>query len=86
VENRVILVYDQVVTAERLAISLDPELGARIREVAEATGSSISAWMADAAQRKLKATAARAALAEYEAEFGVIPDAEVERVRRAWHL
>jgi hypothetical protein len=73
-------------TAERLAISLDPRLSARIREVVEASGSSISAWMADAAERKLKATAARAALAEYEVEFGTISDAEVERVRREWHL
>lgn len=73
-------------SAERLAISLDPGLSARIRELAEASGSSISAWMADAAERKLKATAARAALADYEAEFGVISDEEVERVRRAWQL
>ena len=39
-----------------------------------------------AAERKLRATAARAALAEYEAEFGTISEAEVARVRREWHL
>jgi hypothetical protein len=42
--------------------------------------------MADAAERKLKSLAARAALAEYEAEFGEISEAEVERVRRLWSL
>ena len=72
--------------AERLAISLDPRLSARIRHVVEASGGSISAWMADAAERKLRATAARAALADYEAEFGEIPEAEVEQIRREWQL
>ncbi len=75
-----------MMTAERLAISLDPDLSARIRDVAGAAGASISAWMADAAERKLRAIAARAALADYEAEFGEISDAEVERVRKAWAL
>lgn len=73
-------------TAERLAISLDPRLSARIREMVADSGSSISAWMADAAERKLRAIAARAALADYEAEFGEIPEAEVERIRREWQL
>jgi hypothetical protein len=73
-------------TAERLAISVDPLLSARIRAMADASGASVSAWIADAAERKLKAIAARAALAEYEQEFGTITDEEVELLRREWQL
>ena len=84
--QRVRLAYDRIMTTERLAISVDPRLSAQIRELADASGSSISAWMADAAERKVRSTARRAALAEYEAEFGEISEAEVEHVRRTWQL
>jgi hypothetical protein len=69
---------------ERLAISLDPALSDEIRSCAEASGDTISAWLADAARRKIRAVAARAALADYEAEFGVISEEEVEQMRRKW--
>lgn len=69
---------------ERLAISLDPSLSDEIRNCARASGDTISAWLADAAKRKIRAIAGRAALADYEAEFGVIPDEEVEAMRRKW--
>jgi hypothetical protein len=40
-------------TTARLAISVESELAERIRDAAE--GSTVSDWLADAAERKLRA-------------------------------
>lgn len=69
---------------EKLAISFPPDLLARVREDAEAQGESISAWLVDAASRKLRAAAARAALETYEAEQGGISEAAMSEVRARW--
>ncbi len=68
----------------KIAISVDPELAAEIRCFAEASGENVSRWLADAARRKIRTIAARAALAEYEAEFGRITEREIEEARKLW--
>lgn len=69
---------------EKLAISFPPDLLAHVREDAEAHGESVSEWLVDAASRKLRTAAARAALETYEAEHGEITEAEMSEVRARW--
>jgi len=67
-------------TTARLAISLDSELAARIRDAAE--GSTVSGWLADAAERKLRAQGLGEVVADWQAEHGTFTDAERRRARR----
>lgn len=67
-------------TVARLAISLDAELAAQIREAAD--GGTVSSWLADAAERKLRAQGLGAVVAEWEAEHGALTPAERRRARR----
>lgn len=62
-------------TVERLAISFDPELA---REVRRSAGREpVSAWLADAARRKLRAEGLLEAVGEWEKENGEITGAEL---------
>jgi len=67
-------------TAGRLAISLDPRLAEQIR--AAAGPGSVSSWLADAAERKLRSQGLRAVVSEWEAEHGELTAAEKGRARR----
>jgi hypothetical protein len=69
---------------EKLAISLAPELLAEVRHDAEASGETVSGWLADAAVSKLRRRAAQLALAAFEAEHGVITDDELAEARALW--
>jgi hypothetical protein len=69
---------------EKIAVSMDPELVTEIRCFAEASGENVSRWLADAARRKIRGIAARAALADYEAEYGRITDEEIAQARKLW--
>lgn len=69
---------------EKFAVSFDPRLAAEVRAHAEAEGESLSGWLADAAARKLRRVAARAVLADYEAEHGEITEEELAKVRSQW--
>lgn len=55
---------------DKLSISLDPDLGDAVRGAARHKGSSLSAWLADAAAAKLRAEALAEYLDEWEAEHG----------------
>jgi len=67
-------------TVARIAISLDAELA---REVRRAAGKQpTSAWLADAARRKLRAERLQGVIADWEAEHGVIDEAELSRARK----
>lgn len=67
-------------TTARLAISIDSELAERIREAAD--GGTISSWLADAAERKLRAQGLSQVVAEWQAEHGEFTDVERRRARR----
>ena len=73
---------------ERLTVTVDPELiEAGNRAVAIGDASSLSAWMSAAlsekVQRDRKLEHLRAAIADYEAEFGEITFGEMLAQQRA---
>jgi len=63
----------------RLSISLPPEVEESVRAAAADAGLSVSAWLAQAAERAARIEAARRAVKEFEAEHGPIPEDD-----RAW--
>lgn len=67
-------------TTSRLAISLDAALASQIREAAD--GGTVSGWLADAAERKLRAQGLGEVVADWEAEHGTFTVAERRRARR----
>ena len=69
---------------EKLSVSFEQVLARRTREAAEATGQSLSAYVAAAVEQRLKLEAARELLVEWEAEHGPITDSERERIRSRW--
>ncbi len=66
----------------KLTISLPEDLAETIREQAEAEGTTVSAWLAKRARHSLLLAQRKAAVAEYESEFGTITDEEIEEVRQ----
>ncbi len=71
----------------RLSISVPVEVGNAIRAAAEGAGLPVSVWLARAAERAAAEQAAiadgLAAVAEFEAEEGVLTDAERAEARQA---
>ena len=74
--------YDRDMAVTKLTISLPEELADTIRAEAEAEGTTVSAWLGERARRSLLLAQRKAAVAEYEAEFGKITDDEIEEARR----
>lgn len=58
------------VKVDKLSISFDPDLGDAVRGAARHRGSSLSAWLSEAATAKLRAEALADYLEEWEAEHG----------------
>lgn len=67
-------------TTSRLAISLDSGLADQIRD--SARGSTVSGWLADAAERKLRAQGLQEVVDDWEDEHGAFTEAERQRARR----
>jgi hypothetical protein len=55
---------------DKLSVSFDPDLGDAVRGAARHRGSSLSAWLAEAATAKLRAEALAEYLDDWEAEHG----------------
>jgi predicted transcriptional regulator len=72
------------VPVEKLSLSFEPHLAQRTREAAEATGRSLSAFVAEAVEQRLKREAGRRLLEEWETEHGAISEQERARVRSRW--
>lgn len=73
---------------QRLTVTVDPELvAAGNQAVARGAAGSLSAWVSlaltDKARRDRQLEELRAAIADYEAEFGEITDEEITAQRRA---
>ena len=66
----------------KLAITVDPDVHARIVAAAAAEGVSVSAWMTEAARRALIVRDGLAAVAEWEAEHGALTPEELEVARQ----
>jgi hypothetical protein len=71
------------VAVTKLTISLPEDLAETIRAEAEAEGTSVSGFIAKELRRTHLLQERRAAIAEYEAEHGMITAEEREQVR-AW--
>jgi hypothetical protein len=65
-----------------MSISFAPELGDAVREAAKREGVPLSAWLADAAERKLRANSLRAFLDDYQAEHGAFTEEEIAESER----
>lgn len=69
---------------EKLSVSFEPKLAKLIRKAALGAGLSLSAWLADAADRQLLVEEGRRALAEWESEHGEISRRELDEVAAKW--
>ena len=65
-----------------LTISLPQDLSVEVQEPAEEDGQRISAWLADAARRRLKARGLRQVVAEWEAIHGPFTEEELAAARK----
>ena len=71
-------------TVAKLAISLPEDLAEAIRTRAMRDGTSVSRWLHDAAQDRMRAEALYDAVREFEAEHGAFT--EEESVQATRHL
>jgi predicted transcriptional regulator len=58
------------VAVKKLSIALDPDVADAAASAAETSGQSLSAWLNDAAQTRLRVEDGLAAVAEWEADAG----------------
>ena len=73
--------YDVEMTVERVTVSLESELAEAVREAADADAQNVSAWIADAARRRLATRGLRDVIAEWESEHGSFTDEELAAAR-----
>lgn len=69
-----------------MSISFDAELGDDVRNAAREAGVGLSAWLADAAAAKLRATALGEFLERWEREHGPIAPDELARAEAELRL
>ncbi len=62
---------------DRLSVTVPSELGAALRELAEARGETVSAVVAEAIAHQLRLAALDKALGEADLQFGPVPEALV---------
>jgi hypothetical protein len=65
------------VKVDKLSISFDPDLGDAVRGAARQGGTSLSAWLADAAAAKLRAGALAEYLEDWEKAHGPLTNDEL---------
>ena len=65
----------------KVAITVDPDVHARVVAAAEAEGVSVSAWLTAAARQALKIRDGLAAVADWEAEHGALTEHELDQAR-----
>jgi predicted transcriptional regulator len=69
------------------SISLPPDLDDAIEHAAAATGTTVSAWLAETAAHRLHLDAGRDGVARWEKDHGPLtPDELAEGLERARHL
>ncbi len=66
---------------ERLTISLEAGLAAAVSDAAEADEQNMSAWLAEAARRRLVTRGLRDVVADWEAMHGAFTEEELARAR-----
>lgn len=63
---------------DRFSVTMEPDLGAAVRDAARRTGMSVSGWFAQAAADRLRNELLGAALDAWEAEDGAFGDEELD--------
>jgi hypothetical protein len=66
---------------ERFSLTMDPKLGAAVRQAAERAGMSVSAWVSKAAAERVRNEALGFALERWEEENGPITEEELDDAR-----
>jgi hypothetical protein len=66
---------------ERFSMTMDPELGAAVRDAAERAGMSVSAWVSQAAADRVRNELLGIALQHMEEEFGPLTEEELDDAR-----
>ncbi len=69
---------------QKLSLSFEPALAERAREAAEARGRSLSSFVSEAVEYRLKLEEAQRLIEDWEAEHGAITDGELARARAKW--
>lgn len=69
---------------EHLSVSVPEELASQIREAAREDGTTLSAWLGQAAESKLLLRNALRAVADWEREHGEITDEQLAQMERTW--
>lgn len=75
-----------VAQVDRFSVAMPPEVGSAVRDAAEREGTSISAWLTDAAADRLRNDSLGAALDAWEAEDGALTDGELLEATRSLGL
>lgn len=65
---------------EKLSVSFDPDLAAAIRDGAHDAHISVSTWLAQAAEVKVRQRRLREALDDFAAEHGTLDEGDIERL------
>ncbi len=73
--------YDSGMAVERMTVSLDADLAHAVRLAADEDTENISAWLADAARRRLAARGLADVVAEWEAVHGAFTADELDQAR-----
>jgi hypothetical protein len=68
---------------DRFSVTMEPELGAAVRDAAQRAGMSVSGWLAQAAADRLRNDLLGAALDMWEAEDGPFGDEELDAAAAA---
>ena len=66
---------------DKMSISIDPDLGDRVRAAAERAGKPLSGWLAEAAAAKLRAEALTEYLEDFERRRGPLSPEEIRSAR-----
>lgn len=69
---------------EKLSLSFDPILADRARQAAETSGKTLSGFVAEAVEYRLKLVEARALVDEWQRENGPVTEKELASVRSKW--
>lgn len=67
---------------DKVSVSFPPELGDEVRAAAGRSGTSLSAWLGEAARARLRSEALQVALEEYQAERGAFTAEELARAEQ----
>lgn len=71
---------------DRFSLTMDPDLGAAVRESAERAGTTVSAWLSQAAADRVLSERMGAALSRWAEDDGPLSEQELDEAREALGL